>query len=132
MLNSWHVAVFTNPRRLRLLRAAHAEWCSRCIDRIAARGLLAGARRIGAPKLKRHTVRRWREYLLAMEAKRRCDGLVHGLVHRGAAQRQLASRQAVCFARWREVGVERVPPVLKQLMRVRRRMDASGYAMYCE
>ena len=118
---------FREPRAYGALQMAFETWGCACVQSVATDRAKAVAEATAARSRLLFGLERWLRCVAferAGETSRSLD-LVVTLV-RHATERRLASQMLASFARWKYEALENCPPVLKQLRKARRRMEASG------
>ena len=124
-LSRWHGAILANAARERQVRLAHDKWRRACIAMATWHGLAHGSYALALRARVTDALRHWRVFSISNMRFTTCKKLAV-LAGPGSVQRRLASRLADGFAIWRAVCFEVLPPVVRQLMHVRRRIEESA------
>lgn len=124
-LHQYRTAVFATPYRLRRLRGGYDKWFRACVDWSLSSALAYASEGASNRAASARAMRLWRVLVAYKQARAQCDALeVFATAH--AAHRSLVKHMATSFHRWREICLDLIPPVLKQLMRVRSRMESAS------
>jgi phage terminase small subunit len=123
-LLSYHASILSAPRRLETLRTARDAWRRHVALMGARRTLHASSVALFARACEQYGMRRWRDFA-QHELRNAMRERLATVAGPSAAQRRLTGRVADSFAQWRQVCVDVIPPVLRQLLHVRRRMEQS-------
>ena len=126
----WHrrlMATFMQPRRDAKLRAALEAWHHRSVVGATWHGLMHGSDARIAHERIVLGMQMWREFA----ARTRRLAMNHELASiagPGTANRRLKERVASSFARWHEVCVLAIPPVMRQLLKAKKRMEMAQHS----